>query len=87
MENTYLPAFEYDVLKQKLRAAKADAAKMRNELLAALDKPIKDGLASIELTSEQKQIKTHVLPTAEAAALYNKFAETEAVGGLFHTTC
>ena len=36
---------------------------------------------------EQKQIKTHVLPTAEAAALYNKFAETEAVGGLFHTTC
>ena len=36
---------------------------------------------------EQKQIKTHVLPTAEAAALYNKLAETEAVGGLFHTTC
>jgi uncharacterized membrane protein YphA (DoxX/SURF4 family) len=67
MENTYLPAFEYDVLKQKLRTAKADAAKMRTELLAALDKPLKDGLASIELTSEQKQIRTPVPPAAPSS--------------------
>jgi hypothetical protein len=36
---------------------------------------------------EQRQIGVHVLPTKEAAALYNKLAETELVGGLFHTTC
>jgi hypothetical protein len=32
-------------------------------------------------------ITAHVLPTKEAAELYNKLAETEPVGGLFHTTC
>ena len=36
---------------------------------------------------KQRQIAVHVLPTKEAAALYNKLAETEPVGGLFHTTC
>jgi hypothetical protein len=36
---------------------------------------------------KQRQIAVHVLPTKDAAALYNKLAETEAVGGLFHTTC
>lgn len=36
---------------------------------------------------KQRQIAAHVLPTKEAAALYNKLAKTEHVGGLFHTTC
>ncbi|PYJ90772.1 MAG: hypothetical protein DME20_01745 [Verrucomicrobia bacterium] len=36
---------------------------------------------------KQRQIAVHVLPTPEAAALYNKLAENESVGGLFHTTC
>jgi hypothetical protein len=36
---------------------------------------------------EQRQIAVHVLPTREAAALYNKLAENELVGGVFHTTC
>ena len=36
---------------------------------------------------EQRQIMVHVLPTQHAVALYNKLAQTEAVGGLFHTTC
>ncbi len=36
---------------------------------------------------KEQQIAVHVLPTKEAAALYNKLAETEPVGGLFHTTC
>ena len=36
---------------------------------------------------KQRQIAVHVLPTKEAVALYNKLAQTEAVGGLFHTTC
>jgi hypothetical protein len=36
---------------------------------------------------KNRQIAAHVLPTKEAVALYNKLAETEAVGGLFHTTC
>ena len=36
---------------------------------------------------KERQIAAHVLPTKEAVALYNKLAETEPVGGLFHTTC
>jgi hypothetical protein len=36
---------------------------------------------------EQRQVAVHVLPTREAADLYNKFAENELVGGVFHTTC
>jgi hypothetical protein len=36
---------------------------------------------------EQRQIAVHVLPTLQAVALYNKLAQTEPVGGLFHTTC
>ena len=35
----------------------------------------------------QRQITVHVLPTQYAVSLYNKLAQTEAVGGLFHTTC
>jgi hypothetical protein len=34
-----------------------------------------------------QQIPAHVLPTSEAAKLYNQLAEKELVGGLFHTTC
>jgi hypothetical protein len=34
-----------------------------------------------------RQIPVHVLPTADAAKLYNQLAEKEPVGGLFHTTC
>jgi hypothetical protein len=33
------------------------------------------------------QIEAHVLPTPEAAELYNQLARDQAVGGLFHTTC
>ena len=36
---------------------------------------------------KERQIPVHVLPTQHAVALYNKLAQTEAVGGLFHTTC
>jgi hypothetical protein len=36
---------------------------------------------------KDRQIAAHVLPTKEAVALYNQLAETEPVGGLFHTTC
>lgn len=32
-------------------------------------------------------ITVHVKETNEAVALYNELAETEAVGGLFHSTC
>jgi len=36
---------------------------------------------------EEHQIRVHVLPTQHAVPLYNKLAQTEPVGGLFHTTC
>jgi hypothetical protein len=32
-------------------------------------------------------IEVHVAETREAVALYNRLAESEAVGGLFHSTC
>lgn len=36
---------------------------------------------------QDRQVSAHVLPTPEAVETYNKLAEKEAVGGLFHTTC
>ena len=36
---------------------------------------------------KERQIPVHVLPTSDAAKLYNQLAEKEPVGGLFHTTC
>jgi len=36
---------------------------------------------------KERQITVHVLPTEHAVSLYNKLAQTEPVGGLFHTTC
>jgi hypothetical protein len=36
---------------------------------------------------KERQIPVHVLPTQHAVWLYNKLAQTEPVGGLFHTTC
>jgi hypothetical protein len=36
---------------------------------------------------KQRQIAVHVLSTQHAVAVYNKLAQTELVGGLFHTTC
>jgi len=39
------------------------------------------------ILAESDQLAVHVLPTQHAVALYNKLAQTEPVGGLFHTTC
>jgi hypothetical protein len=36
---------------------------------------------------KEREVTAHVLSTAEAVQLYNHLAETEPVGGLFHTTC
>jgi len=36
---------------------------------------------------KDKGIGVHVEETRKAAALYNKLAESEPVGGLFHSTC
>lgn len=36
---------------------------------------------------EDRQVKVHMLPTAEAVELYNQLCDREKVGGLFHTTC
>jgi hypothetical protein len=36
---------------------------------------------------KERGIAAHVLPTKDAAALYNKLTKNELVGGLFHTTC
>ena len=36
---------------------------------------------------QRRGIRAHVLKTTEAVRLYNELRNTEAVGGLFHTTC
>jgi hypothetical protein len=36
---------------------------------------------------KERQIEAHVLPTPQAAELYNRLAKKKPVGGLFHTTC
>jgi hypothetical protein len=36
---------------------------------------------------EDGGVRVHVEETTEAVRLYNRLAETEAVGGLFHSTC
>jgi len=36
---------------------------------------------------EQRGITVHVKETKEGVGLYNQLAETQAVGGLFHSTC
>jgi hypothetical protein len=35
----------------------------------------------------ERGVKIHVLPTAQAVELYNRLREKEKVAGLFHTTC
>ena len=32
-------------------------------------------------------VESHVLPTTEAVEVYNRLADSEPVGGLFHSTC
>jgi hypothetical protein len=36
---------------------------------------------------QERGVRAHVLPTAEAVELYNQLREREQVAGLFHTTC
>lgn len=36
---------------------------------------------------EQHGVDVHILQTDEAMKVYNQLAETEMVGGVFHTTC
>ena len=36
---------------------------------------------------DRRRVRAHVLPTAEAVALYNRLRDSERVAGLFHTTC
>lgn len=54
VQDKELLAFGRDVEKQRLRTVKAEAARMRTELLSELNQPMKDALASV-LTPEQKR--------------------------------
>ena len=36
---------------------------------------------------KEGRIEAHILPTTEAAELYNRLAKQGPVGGLFHMTC
>jgi hypothetical protein len=36
---------------------------------------------------EQRDVPSHIVETREAVRLYNELAATQAVGGLFHSTC
>lgn len=55
MQDRELPAFQNDVEKARLRAAKAEVAQLRNELLADLKQPLSDSLSEV-LTESQKKL-------------------------------
>jgi uncharacterized membrane protein YphA (DoxX/SURF4 family) len=55
VQDEALPAFGEDVYKAKLRAVKADAAKMRADLLSDLEAPMKKALEGV-LTEDQKKM-------------------------------
>lgn len=59
-----LPAFDKDVAKQKIKNAKAEAARIRSELLAELNAPLRDALAGV-LTDAQKKEGPVPEPSAE----------------------
>jgi uncharacterized membrane protein YphA (DoxX/SURF4 family) len=54
LESREMPAFERDVGKQRLRALKADVARLRTDLLNDLNRPMREALQSV-LTDEQKK--------------------------------
>jgi uncharacterized membrane protein YphA (DoxX/SURF4 family) len=64
-EDEVLPAFGKDVYKEKLRAMKADAARMRTSLLGDLDPILKDSLGDV-LTDEQKKMPALAAPPPPA---------------------
>ena len=45
------------------------------------------GPPEIYRTLEERGVAVHVLRTKDAVRRYNELRETEAAGGLFHTTC
>src|SRR5439155_1326485 len=53
--NEKLPAFGRDVEKQKIAPLKGETNRQRTELLAELEKPMEESLASV-LTEEQKKL-------------------------------
>jgi uncharacterized membrane protein YphA (DoxX/SURF4 family) len=66
IEDRELPAFGKDTYRARLRTLKSDATRLRAELLADLNKPMQDNLASV-LTPEQKQ--KGALPAPEPPAV------------------
>jgi uncharacterized membrane protein YphA (DoxX/SURF4 family) len=65
-QDQYLPAFEKDVWKERLRVKKAEVARLRTELLADVAKPFNDMLQGLELSAEQKQLGA--LPPPEGSS-------------------
>jgi uncharacterized membrane protein YphA (DoxX/SURF4 family) len=55
LQTKEIPLFNKDVEKTRLQLAKADAAQLRNELMAELKQPIDDALKSV-LTPQQKEL-------------------------------
>ncbi len=65
VENEELPAFGKDTSKQHLRTLKADADRLRTELLADLERPMVDDLQTV-LTPDQKKLGP--VPPAESVS-------------------
>jgi uncharacterized membrane protein YphA (DoxX/SURF4 family) len=72
-ESQELPAFEKDTYRQKLRVLKADAARMRAELLADLEQPMQADLAGV-LLSDQKATGAVPAPAQPIVLQYTDLA-------------
>jgi uncharacterized small protein (DUF1192 family) len=79
--NEKLSAFGKDVEKQKISALKGEIARLRLELLAALEKPMKDSLDSV-LTDEQKKMRAISQPHSSSVWEWREWNHTDWIDGM-----
>jgi uncharacterized membrane protein YphA (DoxX/SURF4 family) len=76
-----LPAFNSDVEKQRIGTLKAEAARLRTQLLAELELPMKEGLDSI-LTDEQKKAGPILDRHTSAVSDWTSWTELDWIDGI-----
>jgi uncharacterized membrane protein YphA (DoxX/SURF4 family) len=78
VEDHELPAFQHDVEKDKLRTLKADAVRMRTQLLADLNQPMQESLQEV-LTDDQKKAGPVPPPAHESVSEWTSLQWIDAV--------
>ena len=79
--NEKLPAFGRDVEKQKIAPLKGETNRQRTELLAELEKPMEESLASV-LTEEQKKLGSMDVPHTGSIQDWKQWDKLDWINGL-----